>query len=451
MPPDNTHNGTVLLEQDLRALERLLCLRLQSLRGESAEQDNREVISSIQFASPENSINPYDRFLISKQPGPGERTILLLALIPHLRPDFFESVIFRLFPQGGDLPALGGVKGASHRGMLPTGETAAFLLAGDDLQKRSGIRAFFNPDHFFAKDNILYLEPVNNGEPALSGKIVLTDEYEDYFITGKISRPKFGTGFPAKLLTTKMEWEDLVLPRHTSEQINNIKIWLTYNNRLMGDWNMAKRIKPGFRALFHGPSGTGKTLTATLLGKYFEKDVYRVDLSQVVSKYIGETEKNLEKVFARAENKNWILFFDEADALFGKRTTVHDSHDRYANQEVAYLLQRVEDYPGLIILASNFKNNIDSAFARRFNAVIHFPLPSAGERIRLWEKAIPQSLKADFDCKQLADKYEITGATVMNVVHYAALKAVAENSGLMRLQDILEAIRNEFHKEDKFF
>src|ERR1044071_9620636 len=125
---------------------------------------------------------------------------------------------------------------------------------------------------------------------------------------------------------------------------------------------MDKILKRGYKALFYGPSGTGKTLTATLLGKQFDRDVYRVDLSQVVSKYIGETEKNLEKIFTRAENRNWILFFDEADALFGKRSNVQSAHDKYANQEVSYLLQRVEDYNGLLILASNFKNNIDEAF-----------------------------------------------------------------------------------------
>src|SRR5204863_2251929 len=141
-----------------------------------------------------------------------------------------------------------------------------------------------------------------------------------------------------------------------------------------------------------GPPGTGKTLTAGLLGKEFNKDVYRVDLSQIVSKYIGETEKNLSKIFDRAEHKDWILFFDEADALFGKRTNVQSSHDKYANQEVSYLLQRVEDYAGLLILSSNFKNNLDDAFIRRFHEVVHFPLPDARQRLILWEKSLPSSL-----------------------------------------------------------
>ena len=145
-----------------------------------------------------------------------------------------------------------------------------------------------------------------------------------------------------------------------------------------------------------GPPGTGKTMTASLLGKEFNKDVYRIDLSQIVSKYIGETEKNLEKIFVKAEHKDWILFFDEADALFGKRSNVQSAHDKYANQEVSYLLQRVEDFSGLIILASNYKTNIDSAFVRRFNAIIHFPMPGHHERFELWRVSHKQAEHADY-------------------------------------------------------
>src|SRR5206468_6990848 len=156
-----------------------------------------------------------------------------------------------------------------------------------------------------------------------------------------------------------------------------LESWLLYNEQLVNEWKMEDRLKKGYRTLFYGPTGTGKTFTAGLLGKQVKKDVYKIDLSMVVSKYIGETEKNLELLFARAEDKGWILFFDEADALFGKRTSVKDAHDKYANQEVSYLLQRIEDYNGLVILATNMKSNIDPAFIRRFNSIIHFSPPQA--------------------------------------------------------------------------
>jgi SpoVK/Ycf46/Vps4 family AAA+-type ATPase len=214
-----------------------------------------------------------------------------------------------------------------------------------------------------------------------------------------------------------------------------------------------KKIKPGYRALFYGPSGTGKTLTATLLGKQFEKEVYRIDLSQVVSKYIGETEKNLEKIFNKAEHKDWILFFDEADALFGKRSNIQSAHDKYANQEVSYLLQRVEDFPGLVILASNNKNNIDGAFIRRFNSIIHFPFPSPKEREAIWKIAFPPKATADreLDLAAIAAKYELSGSAIVSVLHYASLQTIYRNSVLLLKKDILEGIKREYEKEERVF
>ena len=193
---------------------------------------------------------------------------------------------------------------------------------------------------------------------------------------------------------------------------------------------MKKRIKPGYRALFYGPPGTGKTLTATLLGKHTGKDVFRIDLSRVVSKYIGETEKNLSRLFDKAENKDWILFFDEADALFGKRTDIRDAHDKYANQEVAYLLQRIESYDGLVILASNQRANIDDAFVRRLQAIIHFPMPRPEERYEIWRKTFPPqiSIADDVDWRHIAARHELTGAGILNVTHFCAIDVLAKQT-----------------------
>ena len=173
-------------------------------------------------------------------------------------------------------------------------------------------------------------------------------------------------------LSTEQSWTDLVLDTETFNQVEEIKGWLKQSSAVKPDRSLNRKMKAGYRALFDGPAGTAKSTTAALIGKELSKPVYRVDLSTVVSKYIGETEKNLELLFERAKDKDWILFFDEADALFGKRTDVKDSHDRYANQEVSYLLQRIEDYNGLVILATNMKNNTDDAFTRRFNLILRF-------------------------------------------------------------------------------
>lgn len=295
------------------------------------------------------------------------------------------------------------------------------------------------------------MEKVKEGEPLMSGKLILNEEFLIPYLTNKEFELRFGSEFPAKKISTKMNWDDAVLNEATLNQINDITIWMQYNGKLLEDEVMQRKIKPGYRVLFYGPSGTGKTLTATLLGNQLHKDVYRIDLSQVVSKYIGETEKNLEKVFSKAEHKNWILFFDEADALFGKRTNVQNSHDRYANQEVSYLLQRIEDYPGLLILASNFKNNIDSAFMRRFHTTVYFPVPDNKERLLLWQKSMPALMKTEpgLNMADIANKYEITGAAILNVMHYAILKTMAANDTHIRYRDILEGIRRELRKAEK--
>jgi hypothetical protein len=380
-----------------------------------------------------------------------ERVILLIALMPHLQPNFFESLILENLPAGGDFPEIGGVKGQNHRGMLPTGETIQFILAGTDLAARLEVRRYFAEEHFFSRRALLWLEPVREGEPVMSGRIIMAQEWVDKLLLDKESTPRFGLDFPARRITTHMEWDDVVLHSQTLHQVNDLGVWIAHHHRFAQDENLRRKVKPGYRVLFYGPSGTGKTLTAALLGKHHGKDVYRIDLSQVVSKYIGETEKNLEGVFRRAESKDWILFFDEADALFGKRTNVQSAHDKYANQEVSYLLQRVEDYPGLLILASNFRNNLDEAFLRRFHALIHFPMPNAAERMLLWKKAMPAALSLDpaLNLGELTKAYEMSGAAILNAVQFAVLQVYARQGAVLTQADLMSGIRKEYLKEEK--
>jgi len=299
----------------------------------------------------------------------------------------------------------------------------------------------------------LNLEQTSSGEPSLSGPLRMNEDFVDYFTTGKVSKPTFSMNFPAKRVDTQLKWDDLVLPPETMEQLEEITTWLKHGETLMKDWELNKRVLPGFRALFYGPSGTGKTLTASLLGKISDKELYRIDLSMIVSKYIGETEKNLARVFDRATHKRWILFFDEADALFGKRTEISSAHDRYANQEVSYLLQRMEDYPGMVILATNLKNNLDDAFTRRFQSVIYFPVPGKEERVKLWNNAFPKqvTLHESVDLHEVADRYEMTGASIMNVVRYCSLMALNQDNENYEITagDIRKGIRKEFNKEGR--
>jgi SpoVK/Ycf46/Vps4 family AAA+-type ATPase len=179
-------------------------------------------------------------------------------------------------------------------------------------------------------------------------------------------------------ITTDLSWDAVTLNDDIVKQVEEIRTWFKQSPMIQYEGTeKKKKLQRGYKSLFYGPNGPGKKLTAALIGKEFDKPVYKIDFANLVSKYIGETEKNLEILFDRAEGKEWILFFDEADALFGKRTGVKDAHDRYSNQEVSYLLQRIEDYNGLVILATNMKSNIDDAFTRRFNSVIDFSLPKS--------------------------------------------------------------------------
>ena len=380
--------------------------------------------------------------------GKEELTLLLLALSPHINGYLLDEIIQNNIDSAGDFPQLGGVRGKNFRGFLPTGETALFLLAGEDMNKRNQVRQFFKPEHFFLKHGILWLEDPPEGEPAMSGRIIFSQDFAELLIHGKVSRPRFSMKFPAEVIETAMEWEDLVLNSETALQIQELFSWIKFGSTLMQDWGMHRKLKPGYRVLFHGPPGTGKTLTATLLGKYTGKDVFKIDLSKVVSKFIGETEKNLARLLANAEKTENILFFDEADALFGKRTSVKDAHDKYANQEVSYLLQRIENYKGLVILASNFKSNIDDAFVRRFQSIVHFPLPNASERLLLWKKSFPSGIRlhSDLSLEQLAEKYELSGAEIMNIVQYACLRALEEEKKTIYLPYVVNGIKREYQK-----
>lgn len=383
----------------------------------------------------------------------GKAEIILLAssLMPHVIPGFFDKIIEKYLPNGGDFPEFGGLKFDKHRGMIPTGETVLFLLAGVDIQERLKFFSLFGPNHPLFKHHILTLDTVKNGEPRLAGQLILDPEYVEVFTTGKISLPNLSINFPAEHLQTEMTWEDLVLPDLVWNQIKDLQVWLKHKETLLSEFDLGRKIKPGYRALFYGPPGTGKTLTATLLGKYTNKEVFRIDLSMVVSKYIGETEKNLSSLFDKAEHKDWILFFDEADAIFGKRTGVRDAHDKYANQEVSYLLQRIESYNGLVILASNFKNNIDTAFIRRFNSIIYFSAPKAEERLMIWEKTLPKqfTLEDDSILKELAQQYELTGSHILNIIQYISLASLENKNYTVSREMMIKSIKREMEKEGK--
>jgi hypothetical protein len=380
-----------------------------------------------------------------------ERLVLLLALVPHVRPQLLDMLFVRNTHFDRGFTEFGGCKGRAHGGFLPTGETAALLVAGEDLGERFALRELFEEEHFFHREGLLRLEHDAPDEPFWAGALVASAEAIHRLTSGATRKPDFSQSFPAKRISTSLTWDDLVLPPMVLAEIDTLNDWIRHGATILGSWGLARTLKPGYRSLFFGPPGTGKTLTAMLIGQNAGADVYRIDLSMVVSKYIGETEKNLARVFDQAQNRQWILFFDEADALFGKRTSTASSNDRYANQEVSYLLQRVEDFPGHVILATNQKGNIDDAFARRFQSVVYFPMPDAEQRLRLWKGMLrpPVRLADDVHLAHLAERHELSGGAIANVVRFGAISALAQGREAIGAADLASGVVRELRKEGR--
>jgi ATP-dependent 26S proteasome regulatory subunit len=242
-------------------------------------------------------------------------------------------------------------------------------------------------------------------------------------------------------------FEDIVLEGERLQQVREIALRHRQRDLVFDKWGFSPQPSTGVVALFAGASGTGKTLAAEIVAGDLGVDLYKVDLANLVSKYIGDTEKNLSRVFDAAEASRVVLFFDEADALLGKRSEVSDSHDRYANIEVAYLLQRLERYEGVAILATNLASNLDPAFLRRLHVVVEFPMPQAPERKRIWTNSFPERapLSNDIDFDRLANEVEVTGGTIHNVANRAAFLA-ADAGSPITMELVLVALRRELEK-----
>jgi hypothetical protein len=256
-------------------------------------------------------------------------------------------------------------------------------------------------------------------------------------------------GVLARRVTTSFGWPDLILPPMQCSQLRELETAIRNASGVLEDWNFESRLQygRGITALFSGPSGTGKTMAAGILARELGLDLYKIDLSRVVSKFIGETEKNLDRIFEQAEDANAMLFFDEADALFGKRSAIKDAHDRYANIEIAYLLQKMEERRGVTILATNLKTNMDEAFARRIRFGIEFPMPEYVQRLQIWKGSLPKEarLVEDVDLPLLANRLRVSGGSIVNVCVSAASLAYAPG-GAIGMKHLLHAAKRELQK-----
>ena len=445
-PEDHLDANRKAIMAEMGWLQNVIQFRVSTfLNSESTHPKKVDLSAPDLQATP----SPYADFIRQKNLTEIDRLIVLLALAPHLYPEAFDSFSIHS-PLHRFIAQSRGAKGITQLRTLPTVATAEFVLGGGTLQDRFGIFNLFADDRFLIRHKIISLERIDPQNPFSPDVLRIGTEYLTLFTTGAPYRPRFSSDFPAQRLTTQMEWDDLVLDLNSKYQIDELLNWLKHEDRIMEEWGGKQFLKPGFRSLFYGPPGTGKTLTATLIGKVTQREVFQIDASKVVSKFIGETEKNLARIFDEAENRDWILFFDEADALFGKRTQTSDAKDRYANQEVAYLLQRIEKFAGVVLLATNLWGNLDPAFMRRFQSLIKFPIPSGPQRKVLWERCFEKApISKDIDFKKIAKSYDIAGGMIINVFRSCCLTAVQREDSTIYEDDIIEAIKEEYRKEGK--
>ncbi|TDO96713.1 ATP-binding protein [Marinomonas balearica] len=393
--------------------------------------------------------SPYGLYLQQANLTFVERLALVLALLPAVKPSVLDVFLYkneateRPYTEFG-CQELGGC-------IYATGETLAFLIGCDALEDRFNIQKQLYQQAQSAAFKLLQLKGESDDVSLMKIPFQVKDEYLHLFTISEPYRPDLSQDFPAKRVVSGKRWQDLNLPDATMEQLEDIRGWIKHGHKLKQDWGFGNKIRPGYRALFHGQPGTGKTMAACLLGESTGSDVYQVDLSLITSKYIGETEKNLEKVFSMAEDKSWILFFDEADALFGKRTESNSANDQFANQNVAYLLQRIEAFNGVVILASNYKNNLDEAFFRRFEAVVYFKLPDAAQRLSLWKSGFSDksSLESSIDLSHIAKAHELSAAAIMNVIRYTSLKAVCDDRTVILAKDINAGIQQQLGNDER--
>jgi len=391
---------------------------------------------------------PYAQFLQKNNCSDKERLILILSIIPEVQPDLLDFLVFE------SLTALGRFQEVSQINFLPSGYTALFLLAENpqDIGK-----SYFTNYPIIKKlldKDFISLEKKLDATPSstiLNGKLTISDEILHLLSSSEPFLPNYSEDFPASLYTTQESWEDLILPDRTKFYLQDIPVWMKHYQTLIQD-EKYKKFTKGMKFLLHGEPGTGKSICVALFGKDFEKPVYRIDLSQVVSKWVGETTKNIGKIFDIAQNKDWILFFDEGDALFGKRTENNSANDRYGNQEIAYLLQRMEEHKGIIFMATNKLPNMDKAFVRRFQVRVPFPVPDADTRYDIWMETMKDfSLDDTVSLASLAAQVETTGASIRAFGRYCKLWSLEKNITVLSQDMLVELLQTHLEHEGKMW
>jgi ATPase family associated with various cellular activities (AAA) len=447
--PDGMQQHCAVLESEIKWLTEVIALRFPKT-GDSYTYNEEADWRIVPPPDLLNKKGPYPALVNHFKLNSEERLLLILVISRQINPNALDtfSEIAVLTP--GLFRQTGCFLTTPNMSLVISLNTALTLIAGNSITLRqlamnqlvhNGKLEFEQIIEFQLPPNYSY--QLGDGEKTP----VIAREYAMFLQSGKPPRPDFGEGFPAQLISTALSWDHLIVPEPTMNEVHLAMRWMSHGSQLIE--RSGGTVNKSFPILFFGPPGTGKSLTAKLIGKEFGKLVFRIDLSMMVSKYIGETEKNLSRLFKRAEGKDWILFFDEADALFGKRTQVSDARDKWANLEMSYLLQRIEEYDGLCILASNLRDNIDGAMLRRFQFTICFPRPTEKQREELWRKLLPQGYcYENIDFKKVSQQ-DLTGSNIANILKQSALAAESQNRTVLSNTEIVRFIELELMKESR--
>ncbi len=377
-----------------------------------------------------------------------ERLLLILALSVHIDPRVLLPLV-----ASTQLHLHSRVRKTDNEiSILPTAETAFYIINGDNSARAIKLHAYFNTAHPFYKESILQLGDVLPGASRFDGILTISAHYRDLLLYDQHQPPRFSLEFPAHLLTTDLDWEDLILMPHTSDLLEEVKLRIKSSDEIRKlqtkSGSFARHIPPGQRVLLYGASGQGKTLTAALIGKMLNRDVYRVDLTGIVSKWVGETEKNLRALFDTAERKDWVLFIDEAEGLVGKRIDQSQSagaQGHYINQGITYILQRIEKFDGIVLFATNLSQNIDDAFKRRFDAHIYYKALDQERLLNFFDRNWPESLTlhSSVNLKSLLAENVLSPAALIKVISRTAMLTISMNEPIVQSELLRKCFMDE--------
>lgn len=396
---------------------------------------------------------PFGRMVSDNGFSDEEFVLLCLSLSATFAPELLQ-MLSAAASDPSMTPYTGGIFLKGLPVFCPTVRTAVFLLAGKDMEKRRRYASAFHNRQSIFSAGIVIAEPPSPVSVFMDHHLIFSDQFLGTILQGELPRLDADPGFPVRRARGKHILADVILKAKTQQQISKLRIFAK-NMKKLWEIDTDGKTRSNFIGIFSGDPGTGKSHAAEAVGNEFGLPVYKVNFAQMVSKYIGETEKNLEKVFDRFDKQPSILFFDEAESIFSKRTEVGDSHDQHANNLQSFLLQKVEEFSGIIILATNVQNltqYFDRAFQRRFRLIVEFEFPDYPERLEIWKRALFGPFRFEEGLiERLAKNYQLSGGSIYNVISDGIIEALERDTETITFELLENALDDEFKKTYRKF